>query len=205
MSGRVENVTEDHARRAPEEPEKILPRLPPAKSTWICARLLHYCRKEFGKMRTLLLLLAGVFVSWASGLAQETQNTFCDFDDGNQVNVQYNPSVKEQPRNGRVWSPGITLYVQTPLTLGSSTIGLGAYSVYLIPDRKNWTLIVNKNVTAGAAYNSADDVARGSMDIGEIPQPVKTLQLTFGHMGPKKCSLRVYYQKVGAFTDFLEK
>jgi hypothetical protein len=205
MSGQVENVTEDHARRVLGEEAKRLPRLIVAKSTWIGRRLLHYCRKEFGKMRTLLLLLAGVFACSASGLAQDTQNTYCDFDDGNQVNVQYSPTVKEQPRNGRVWAPGITLYVQTPLTLGGSTIGLGAYSVYLIPGGKNWTLIVNKNVSAGAAYNSADDVARGSMDIGEIPQPVKTLQLSFGHMGPKKCSLQVYYQKVGAFTDFLEK
>lgn len=156
-------------------------------------------------MRTLMFLLAAALGLSVSGLAQETQNTFCDFDDGNQVSVQYSPVVKEQPRNGHVWAPGITLYVQTPLTLGSSTIGLGAYSVFLIPGGKNWTIIVNKNVTAGAAYNSADDVARGSMDIGEIPQPVKTLQLSFGHMGPKKCSLQVYYQKIGAFTDFLEK
>jgi hypothetical protein len=156
-------------------------------------------------MRTLMLVLAASFAFSAGALAQDTQNASCDFEDGNQVTAQYSPTVKEQPRNGRVWAPSITLYVQTPLTLGSSTIGLGAYSVFLIPDRKNWTLIVNKNVTAGAAYNSADDVARGSMDIGEIPQPVKTLQLSFGHMGPKKCSLRVYYQKVGAFTDFLEK
>jgi len=156
-------------------------------------------------MRTLMLLLAVTFALSASGLAQDTQNASCDFEDGNQVTAQYIPTVKEQPRNGRVWAPGITLYVQTPLTLGGSTIGLGAYSVYLIPGGKNWTLIVNKNVTAGAAYSPADDVARGSMEIGESPQPVKTLQLSFGHMGPKKCSLQVYYQKVGAFTDFLEK
>jgi hypothetical protein len=156
-------------------------------------------------MRTLTFLFAVALSLSAGGQAQETQNTFCDFDDGNQVSVQYSATVKEQPRNGHVWAPGITLYVQTPLMLGKSSIGLGAYSVYLIPDKRNWTLIINKNVKAGAAYNSADDVARGPMDIGEIPQPVKTLQLSFGHMGPKQCNLRVYYEKVGAFTDFMEK
>jgi hypothetical protein len=133
------------------------------------------------------------------------QSTYCDFQDGNQVSVQYNSVVKEQPRNGRLWAPGITLYVQTPLTLNGTTIGLGAYSIYLIPERNHWTLIVNKNVTAGATYNSADDVARAQMDVGELPQPVNTLQLSFGHMAPKQCSLRVYYQKTGAFTDFMEK
>ena len=153
----------------------------------------------------ILMLLALCFVFSASALSQSTQNTFCNFDDGNQVSVQYNPSVTEQPHNGRVWGPGITLYVQTPLTLGNSEIALGAYSIFLIPEKKSWTLIVNKNVTPGAAYNSAQDVARGPMELGELPEPVKTLQLSFGHMGPKQCNLRVYYDKTGAFTDFMEK
>jgi len=168
--------------------------------------VLHYCRKENGhKMRTLTLSIGLIILFAANVFAQDTQTTYCNFEDGNQVTAQYTPVVKEQPRNGRVWTPGITLFVQTPLLLGNSEIGLGAYTVFLIPDRKNWTLIVNKNVTAGAAYNSAQDVARAQMDVGEISEPAKTLQLTFAHMAPKVCSLRIYYQKVGAFVDFTEK
>lgn len=155
-------------------------------------------------MRTLTSLLFLTFVLAAIGRAQDAQ-TYCNFEDGNQVSIQYNPVVKEQPHNGKVWSPGITLFVQTPLTFGGAQIPLGAYSVHVITDRKNWTLIVNKGVTAGAAYNSADDVARSSMEIGEIPEPQKNLQLSFAHMGPKLCSLRVYYQKTGAFAEFMEK
>lgn len=154
-------------------------------------------------MRTLLLL-AALLALTAAALAQDTQ-TYCNFDDGNQVTIQYNPTVKEQPHNGRVWAPGITLYVQTPLLLGNSELALGAYTVYLIPDKKNWTMIISKNVTPGAAYNSAYDVARAPMDLGELPEPQKTLQLSFGHMAAKQCNLRVYYDKTGAFTDFKEK
>ena len=156
-------------------------------------------------MGVLTSLLAFLTVLAASSLAQDSQTTFCNFDDCNQISIQYNPTVKDQPRNGKVWSPGITMFVQTPLTFGASQIGLGAYSIHLIPDHKNWTLIVNKGVNAGAAYNSAQDIARGSMDIGEIPEPMKSLQLSFAHMAPKQCSLRVYYQKTGAFADFMEK
>jgi Protein of unknown function (DUF2911) len=155
-------------------------------------------------MRTLTSLLFLALAFAASSRAQDTQ-TYCNFEDGNQVSVQYSPAVKEQPRNGKVWSPGITLFVQTPLTFGGSQIPLGAYSVHFIPDRKNWTLIVNRGVTAGAAYNSADDVARSTMEVGEIPDPQKDLQLSFAHMAPKQCSLRVYYQKTGAFAEFTEK
>lgn len=149
---------------------------------------------------TLFIILA----SSVSAFAQDAQ-TFCNFDDGNQVTIQYQPNVKEEARNGRVWAPGITMYVQVPLTLGNSEIPLGAYSVFLVPEKKDWTIIVNKNVTAGAPYNSAQDVAKAPMEIGELPEPTKQLQLSFAHMGPKQCNLRVYYQKVGAFVDFLEK
>ena len=156
-------------------------------------------------MRTHLALVGTVILLAASAVAQEAKSTFCNFDDDNQVSIQYNATVKDVPRNGKVWSPGVTLFVQTPLTLAGSTLGLGAYSVHFIPDKKNWTLIVNKNVTAGASYNSAEDVARAQMQLGELPSLQKDLQLTFGHLGPKKCSLQVYYQKTGAFTDFLQK
>ncbi len=109
-------------------------------------------------MRTLWGLPAVLLVLLARGFAQDTQTAYCDYADGNQVSMQYSVSAKEMPRNGRVWSPGITLFVQVPLTLA-----------------------------------------------GEIPDPTKQLQLSFAHMSAKQCSLRVYYAKVGAFTDFLEK
>ena len=151
-----------------------------------------------------VLLFLLVTALSTSVFAQNAQ-TYCNFEDGNQVTIQYNPTVKEEPHNGRVWAPGITLYVQVPLTVGGAEIPLGAYSIYLIPEKKQWTLIVNKNVTAGATYNSAQDVARAPMETGEIPEPTKQLQLSFAHMAPKQCSLRVYYQKTGAFGDFMEK
>jgi hypothetical protein len=155
-------------------------------------------------MPTSLVLLFLLLMASPSVFAEDAQ-TYCNFADGNQVTIQYNATPKEEPRNGRVWGPGITLYVQTPLLLERTEIPLGAYTIYLIPDKKQWTIIVNKNVTAGTAYNSAQDLARAPMEVGEIPQPTKQLQLSFAHIAPKQCSLRVYYQKLGAFVDFMEK
>ena len=80
MSEWIENVTEDHARRALSG---LLPRLGtrnlPLRHSHLHG-LLHYCRKEFGKMRTIMLLAVSFALS-ASALAQ--QNASCDFDDGN--------------------------------------------------------------------------------------------------------------------------
>lgn len=156
-------------------------------------------------MRTIASLCVVTLACAISTLAQDAQTAYCNFDDGGQISVQYTPTVKEQPHNGRVWSPGITLFVQTPVTLGTSQIGLGAYSIHIIPDKKNWTLIVNKDVKAGDAYQASQDVGRSSMEIGEIPEATKSLQLSFAHMSAKDCSLRVYYEKTGAFAEFMEK
>jgi len=99
----------------------------------------------------------------------------------------------------------MTLFAAVPLELGNSTIPTGAYSVYAIPNKKEWTLIVNKNVTAGAAYDDKQDVARSSMELGEVDTPPRQLQVSFAHTAPKTCSIRLYYGKTGAFTDFKEK
>ena len=155
-------------------------------------------------MRTHVAL-AGLLVLFSvASVAQDMKSVYCNFDDDNQVTIQYNPTVKDPPKNGKVWSPGVTLYVQTPLTVGTSTLALGAYSIHFIPDKKNWTLIVNKNVNDGATYNSTEDVVRAPMELGELPAPQKDLQLAFAHMG-NECSLRAYYQKTGAFAAFLKK
>ena len=135
-------------------------------------------------------------------------SAFCTFDDGKEVSVRYNPVVKDEPHNGRVWLPGgysITLFTQAPLALNNSPIAIGAYSVYVIPDKKEWTLIVNKNVTEGAPYNDRDDVARSPMELGEVDSPPKTLKVSLAHSGSTKCGIRLYYGKVGAFADFAEQ
>ena len=145
------------------------------------------------------------------GPDQNSSTAFCDFDDGQEVSIRYNGSItnpRDEPRNGKVWAPGgapMTLFTAVPLMLDNSTIPTGAYSVYVIPNKKEWTLIVNKNVTAGAAYDEKEDVARSSMELGEVDTPPKQLQVSFAHIAPKDCSIRLYYGKTGAFTDFKEK
>jgi hypothetical protein len=77
--------------------------------------------------------------------------------------------------------------------------------VYVIQNKKDWTLIVNKSVNAAAAYDEKQDVARGTMELGEVNSPPKQLQVSFAHTGPKVCSIRLYYGKGGAFAELTEK
>jgi Protein of unknown function (DUF2911) len=136
---------------------------------------------------------------------------YCDFDDGQEISLRYSNAAatsKDEPHNGRVWMPGgsaMTLFAGAALTLNSAAVPAGAYGVYVIPNKKEWTLIVNKNVNANSAYDEKQDLARAPMELGEVNSPDKQLLVSFAHTGPKVCSIRLYYGKVGAFAEFHEQ
>ena len=141
----------------------------------------------------------------------DSATTVCDFDDGQEITVKYNDSVvsnKDEPRNGKVWLPGgspMTLFTQVALTLNGREVPVGAYSIYVIPGKKDWSLIVNRNVTDAGRYDEKQDLVRAPMELGEVNSPPKRLQASFAHSAPKVCSIRLYYEKIGAFAEFGEK
>jgi hypothetical protein len=76
-----------------------------------------------------------------------TATAFCDFADNQEISVRYNNAPgKDDTHNGKVWLPGgkpLTLFVGAAVSLNNNPIPIGAYSVYVIPNRKEWTLIDN--------------------------------------------------------------
>ena len=137
--------------------------------------------------------------------------TDCSFQDGKQMSIRYNvvPSKKNAAKQRQVWAPGnkpMTLFTQTNLVLGDQSIPAGAYTLYVIPDRDDWTLVVNKNVQDGAKYDANQDVTRAKMPTAELNTPVNQLELTLTKAGPSQCNLRVYYAKTGTYgAEFKEK
>lgn len=162
------------------------------------------------------LVWRGVLISllWTPWLAAQsggapTSTTTCNLDDGRQVYVRYTPVSVKQERlaNGKPWAPGgspMTLFTEAQLSLASSTIPLGAYSVYAIPAKEHWTLVVNKNVTAGAPYDQKEDIARAPMETAQVDEPSQALEVAFAHVGAR-CTLRIYMGKIAAFADFTAK
>ncbi|SRR5260221_9956542 len=162
---------------------------------------------------TLVWRAVLISLLWTPWLAAQSDGassstTTCNLDDGRQVYVRYNAvSNKEKPANGKPWSPGgvpMTLFTEAQLTLGSSVIPIGAYTVYPIPARNNWTLVVNKNVTAGTAYDEKRDIARAPMETAQVEQPSDALEVAFAHVGAR-CTLRIYMGKTASFADFTAK
>jgi DUF2911 family protein len=168
-------------------------------------------------MRVLAVCLVLITQSLLAAAAQQnnptdqTATASCDFTDGQEISVEYNNSAmseKDQPHNGKVWLPAgspLTLFTQVPLILNHVELAIGAYSMYVIPNKKEWTLIVSRNVTSPKTYDEKQDLVRAPMEIGVVDSPPKRLQVSFAHTAPKVCSIRLYYETTGAFTDFNEK
>ena len=170
-------------------------------------------------MRTLLIciilispsLLPTAAIAQQDESKRESASAVCDFDDGQEITLKYHGSAmssKDEPHNGKVWLPGgsaMTLFTQVALSLNGTEIPVGAYSMYVIPGKKEWTLIVSRNVTAADKYDDKQDVVRAPMELGEVNSPPKQLQASFAHSAPKVCSIRLYYEKTGAFAEFHEK
>jgi hypothetical protein len=165
-------------------------------------------------MRVLCVILLSPLLLTLAAAQQpaaddQSMTSYCNFADDNQVSMQYSTSHKEEPQNGKVWMPGGSapvLFVQTPLVLNNVPIPVGGYTVYVIPGKKTWTLIVSKNVTLGAKYDETQDLVRATLDTAQLNEPATTLHVSFIHSAPKQCSLRLDYGKIGAFgADFQEK
>jgi hypothetical protein len=150
-----------------------------------------------------------VLLAFAAACSAQSSTASCNLDDGRQVYIRYNPvsAKSEKPANGKPWTPGgapMTLFSEAQLTLGSSTIPIGAYTVYPIPDKNKWTIVVNKNVAPGSPYDEKQDLARTSMETDQVPQASDALEVAFAHVG-QRCTLRIYFGKIASFADFIAK
>jgi hypothetical protein len=162
--------------------------------------------REFACAGVICLLTTA---GWAADTQAANQQTaVCTFQDGGQVTVRYEaaPVHGDQLPQGHAWNPGESptyLFTSTALKAGETEIPVGAYSLYIIPEKHQWTLVVNKDVN-DKKYDAQKDVARLPMDLGTLGEGNKNVDLAFGHVAPKQCNLRLYYGKTGAWAVFNE-
>jgi hypothetical protein len=157
----------------------------------------------------LFALFTGA-VSAQQPAAPETANATCTFEDGRQARVSYSAVTDVEKRDlpkDKLWTPGnlpMNLFLDTAVSMGGAQIPAGAYSMYIVPGKGSWTLVVNKDVTPGHSYDISQDLMRASMETGQLTDMQK-LQVAFARSGPKQCSLRIYYGKIGTWAVFDEK
>jgi Protein of unknown function (DUF2911) len=157
----------------------------------------------------ILPFLTIIAVCSAQQSSANSSTATCNLDDGRQVRINFTPvsGKNERVPNGKPWAPGGTpmvLFTEAPLGFGNSTIPIGAFSVYPIPGKDKWSLVVNKNVTPGSAYDEKQDIARATIETDQVPTAADPLEVAFAHVG-SKCTLRVYFGKTATFADFVAK
>ena len=114
---------------------------------------------------------------------------FCTFDDGKKIKVQYNNSPvkhEEEFHEKKLWEAGgspMFLFTETALTLDGSAILGGAYRLYVIPEKHNWTLVLNSSVDVGRKYDETKDLLRAEMQIGQSESVFKQPDIAFAHVG----------------------
>jgi hypothetical protein len=146
-------------------------------------------------------------IAVAQSADKQSGTAVCTLDDGKQISARYTPvpTTHAGLPQDKVWAPGgsaLTLFTESTLMLGNTPIGVGAYTMYLVPGKKDWILIVSKNVNVDQAYDQQQDLARATMSVGTLMGQVPELRVTFGHTGPKKCELNVDFGKTKAWVEF---
>jgi len=94
-------------------------------------------------------------------------------------------SVSELVANGKVWRTGaneateITLYKD--MNLGQNKIKAGTYTLYTIPEKDSYTVIINKDLNVWGAYfyKPENDVARLTVPVTEASDSLEAFSMVF--------------------------
>jgi hypothetical protein len=107
-----------------------------------------------------------------------------------EVTIEYSrPGIKNRAIFGglvpykKIWRTGAN--ASTIITLNDDAViegnkvPAGKYSIYTIPDKKEWTIILNKNLKGGLYYPEGDDLCRFKVKPKQVKDKIETFIITF--------------------------
>jgi hypothetical protein len=141
----------------------------------------------------------------------------CTFSDGKAVTVDYS-SPRAKGRQifgglvpyGDVWRTGAneaTSFVTTAdLTIGSLTVPAGSYTIFTVPNKDKWSLIINKKTGEwGIPYKyESDELGRADMSVSKTSGPVENFTISFHEMGTG-CHMYLDWENTRATIEMTEK
>ena len=102
---------------------------------------------------------------------------------------------------GKVWRTGAngatTLVFGEDVTIGGKKITAGKYGLLTIPEEKEWTIIISKqlDVTSPAAYKQDQDVVRFKAAAESLPVTVESFMITFDNIKTSSMDLLMIWDK----------
>jgi hypothetical protein len=137
----------------------------------------------------------------------------CELADGKTITVDYS-SPRAKGRKiygglvpyGEVWRAGAndatTFVTTTDLTVGGKHVPAGSYTIFAIPNKDKWTLIISKKTGEwGIPYPGADqDLVRVDMKASTLPSAVENFTIAFDKTSGG-CTLRMDWETTRASVD----
>jgi hypothetical protein len=134
----------------------------------------------------------------------------CDLPGGKSITVDYS-SPRAKGRKvfgglvpyGEPWRTGAneaTTFVTTAdLMVGGKHVPAGSYTIFTVPNKEKWTLIVSKKTGEwGIPYPGTDmDLVRADMNASATSSPVDNMTIAFDK-GDKDCTLRIEWESTRA-------
>ena len=169
--------------------------------------------RRFSFLISMLLIVVGsVFAQGTTSQATAT----CNFDPTKQLAVEYQrmsinskkPVFGHEIPYDKIWAPGgkpMTLFVNSPVSIGNEQLPVGAYTMFVLPDENRWKLVISKSTDTTGKYDKKDDLVRVPMDYGQLGSPEDQFSVYFAHVAPNQCSMRLDLATSRAWVVFQEK
>jgi hypothetical protein len=136
---------------------------------------------------------------------------------GKAVTVNYGrPSARGRKIIGgvvpynQIWRTGAneatTLTAEVDLVLGGTTIPRGTYSLYTVPSKTTWQLVVNKEVgQSGLVYHKQLDLARVKLQKASLRDYVERFTISVDRVSPNSGTLELTWEKTSLTIPFTLK
>lgn len=108
---------------------------------------------------------------------------------------------------GEVWCTGANwatkITTEANLEMGGLKLPAGSYSIWTIPDQKEWTLIINKQTDQfHLNYDQTRDFGRTKMNLKTLTTPVETFKIELRSDGGNKGTLALLWETTEASIPF---
>ena len=102
---------------------------------------------------------------------------------------------------GANWATKIT--TEANLEMGGLKLPAGSYSIWTLPNEKEWTLIINKQTGQfHLNYDSSRDFGRTKMNLKTLAAPVETFKIDLRSDGGNKGTLALVWETTEASIPF---
>jgi len=108
---------------------------------------------------------------------------------------------------GQVWCTGANwatkLTFDHDLEMGNLKLPKGSYSIWTVPNEKEWILIINRETGQfHLNYDQSQDFGRTKMEVKPLPAPVEKFTVVLKQEGGKKGRLALAWENTEASVPF---